>query len=89
MLDESGKIWRLSDLRGQKMILFFYPIDDTPGCTIEACDFRDSYGGTARRRLSRPRRASSGTRIQAGAFFHREVRPAVPWLLIDEGADVR
>src|SRR5687767_13841863 len=43
MLDENGKIWRLSELRGRRVILFFYPIDDTPGCTIEACDFRDSH----------------------------------------------
>lgn len=32
---------RLSDLRGQKVILYFYPKDDTPGCTTEACEFRD------------------------------------------------
>ncbi|MDQ3940134.1 MAG: peroxiredoxin, partial [Actinomycetota bacterium] len=38
-----GKVWRLGDLRGQKVILYFYPADDTPGCTIEACDFRDSH----------------------------------------------
>lgn len=40
--DASGKIWRLSDLKGQKFILYFYPADDTPGCTTESCDFRDS-----------------------------------------------
>jgi peroxiredoxin Q/BCP len=40
--DADGKLWRLSDLRGQKVILYFYPADDTPGCTVEACDFRDS-----------------------------------------------
>jgi thioredoxin-dependent peroxiredoxin len=33
----------LHDLRGKKVILFFYPKDDTPGCTKEACGFRDSY----------------------------------------------
>ena len=32
---------RLSDLRGRKVVLYFYPKDDTPGCTIEACEFRD------------------------------------------------
>lgn len=41
--DAAGKPWRLQDLRGRKVVLFFYPIDDTPGCTREACDFRDSY----------------------------------------------
>jgi peroxiredoxin Q/BCP len=40
--DADGTTWRLSDLRGQKVILFFYPADDTPGCTREACGFRDS-----------------------------------------------
>lgn len=42
MQDASGKTWRLSDLKGQKVILYFYPADDTPGCTTESCDFRDS-----------------------------------------------
>ena len=42
MQDATGKVWRLADLRGQKVILYFYPADDTPGCTKESCDFRDS-----------------------------------------------
>ena len=40
--DATGKVWRLKDLRGKKIVLYFYPIDDTPGCTAEACDFRDA-----------------------------------------------
>src|SRR5687768_8968851 len=40
--DGEGKTWRLSDLKGQKVILYFYPADDTPGCTKESCDFRDA-----------------------------------------------
>jgi peroxiredoxin Q/BCP len=40
--DGDGDIWRLSALKGQRVILYFYPADDTPGCTAEACDFRDS-----------------------------------------------
>jgi peroxiredoxin Q/BCP len=39
--DENGTIHRLSDQRGRWTILYFYPEDDTPGCTIEACEFRD------------------------------------------------
>jgi peroxiredoxin Q/BCP len=40
--DESGTIRRLSDQAGRWTILYFYPRDDTPGCTVEACEFRDS-----------------------------------------------
>ncbi len=37
-----GKPLRLSDFKGKKVVLYFYPKDNTPGCTKEACDFRDS-----------------------------------------------
>jgi peroxiredoxin Q/BCP len=40
--DETGTIHRLSDQRGRWTVLYFYPTDDTPGCTIEACEFRDN-----------------------------------------------
>jgi peroxiredoxin Q/BCP len=40
--DESGTIHRLADQRGRWTILYFYPKDDTPGCTVEACEFRDT-----------------------------------------------
>jgi peroxiredoxin Q/BCP len=39
--DETGTVHRLSEQRGRWTILYFYPADDTPGCTIEACEFRD------------------------------------------------
>ncbi|MFA6314718.1 MAG: peroxiredoxin [Sterolibacterium sp.] len=39
--DQNGKTWRLADLRGRWVVLYFYPKDDTPGCTEEACQFRD------------------------------------------------
>src|SRR5678815_1058000 len=41
--DANGETVSLKDLRGQKVVLYFYPKDDTPGCTKEACSFRDSY----------------------------------------------
>jgi thioredoxin-dependent peroxiredoxin len=41
--DEAGAQRRLADYRGQKVVLYFYPKDDTPGCTTEACNFRDDY----------------------------------------------
>jgi thioredoxin-dependent peroxiredoxin len=39
---DRGDDLTLSDLRGRKVVLYFYPKDDTPGCTIQACDFRDA-----------------------------------------------
>ncbi len=43
LVDDNGTQQRLSDYRGQSLILYFYPKDDTPGCTLEACNFRDDY----------------------------------------------
>ena len=40
---DAGETVKLSDLRGRPVVLYFYPKDDTPGCTTEACEFRDSY----------------------------------------------
>jgi thioredoxin-dependent peroxiredoxin len=40
---DSGATVKLSDLRGRPVVLYFYPKDDTPGCTTEACEFRDAY----------------------------------------------
>jgi thioredoxin-dependent peroxiredoxin len=42
-VDQDGNIITLSKLKGQKIILYFYPKDDTPGCTAEACSLRDNY----------------------------------------------
>jgi len=41
--DSEGKIHKLSDYAGETVVVYFYPKDDTPGCTKEACSFRDSY----------------------------------------------
>jgi peroxiredoxin Q/BCP len=41
-LDENGNTVRLTDFTGQKLVLYFYPKDSTPGCTAEACDLRDN-----------------------------------------------
>src|SRR5436190_14668240 len=41
--DANGNTVKLADFRGQKVVLYFYPKDDTPGCTKEACSFRDSF----------------------------------------------
>jgi peroxiredoxin Q/BCP len=47
--DAEGNTVRLSDLRGQKVALYFYPKDDTPGCTKEACSLRDGHAELTRR----------------------------------------
>jgi peroxiredoxin Q/BCP len=41
---DAGETVRLSDLRGRPVVLFFYPKDDTPGCTTQACGIRDAWG---------------------------------------------
>lgn len=41
--DQSGNPIRMSDYRGKKVVLYFYPKDDTSGCTAQACDLRDNY----------------------------------------------
>ena len=43
LLDQSGKYWSNKEFYGKPIVLFFYPKDDTPGCTIEVCGFRDKY----------------------------------------------
>jgi thioredoxin-dependent peroxiredoxin len=42
-IDQNGKNVKLNDLTGKKVILYFYPKDNTPGCTAEACNLRDNY----------------------------------------------
>jgi peroxiredoxin Q/BCP len=41
--NENGETVSLADYKGKKLVLYFYPKDDTPGCTAEACDLRDNY----------------------------------------------
>jgi peroxiredoxin Q/BCP len=48
--DQHGRPHRLSDYAGRPVVLYFYPKDDTPGCTREACDFRDHLPRFARRK---------------------------------------
>ena len=43
--DQAGKDISLKNYQGKKVILYFYPKDDTPGCTAEACNLRDNFGG--------------------------------------------
>ncbi|MCI0393825.1 MAG: thioredoxin-dependent thiol peroxidase [Chloroflexi bacterium] len=43
LLDSQGQPVKLSDFRGKRVVLFFYPKADTPGCTVQACGFRDNF----------------------------------------------
>lgn len=43
LFDSEGELHKLSDYSGQTIVIYFYPRDDTPGCTKEACSFRDNY----------------------------------------------
>ena len=43
-INEDGKTVKISDYKGRKVVLYFYPKDNTPGCTAEACSLRDNYG---------------------------------------------
>jgi thioredoxin-dependent peroxiredoxin len=49
--DQDGKPVALSDYKGRKVVLYFYPKDDTPGCTKEACNFRDAWPKLRRRKV--------------------------------------
>ena len=49
--DAKGNTIKLSDCRGQKVVLYFYPKDDTPGCTKEACSFRDAFADFKKRKI--------------------------------------
>ncbi len=45
LMDKSGQLISLSDFKGKKVVVYFYPKDDTPGCIKEACAFRNAYDG--------------------------------------------
>ena len=49
--DQDGEAVSLKDFRGKKVVLYFYPKDDTPGCTKEACGFRDDYAKFRKRKI--------------------------------------
>lgn len=50
--NDEGQLVSLADYRGQKVVLYFYPEDDTPGCTKEACSFRDGLSAIHQRRVA-------------------------------------
>src|SRR5437870_1177489 len=49
---DTGEDFRLSDLKGQRVVLYFYPKAGTPGCTVEACEFRDAITAFGKKRVA-------------------------------------
>ncbi len=49
-LDQNGNAIQLADFEGQTLVIYFYPKDNTPGCTAQACDIRDNYKALNKKR---------------------------------------
>ncbi len=85
LADDSGHLHRLADYAGQTVVLYFYPRDDTPGCTKQACSFRDTIG-----EISAEGAIVLGVSVDT-AESHRKFRAKYDLnfpLLVDEGASV-
>jgi thioredoxin-dependent peroxiredoxin len=79
--DETGRNWSLKGLKGRTFVLYFYPKDNTPGCTSEACDFRDRYDAFARKKVAVLGVSPDGAKSHAGF----KAKHGLPFpLLIDE-----
>ena len=83
--DETGVQRKLSDYRGKPVILYFYPKDDTPGCTTEACNFRDDY--SAYEKAGVDILGVSPDDVKSHAKFKKKFQLQFP-LLADEGHKV-
>lgn len=85
LLSTSGQSASLADFAGRKVVLFFYPRDNTPGCTREACDFRDNHG--ALRRAGAVLLGVSGDSLKSHDGFRAKYE--LPFeLLVDAGNTV-
>src|SRR5476649_1909565 len=75
----------LSALRGQKVVLYFYPKDNTPGCTREACDFRDQFSTLEKHGV----KVFGISKDSAATHAKFKAKHALPFnLLVDHNADV-
>ena len=83
--DQTGKTIALADLAGRTVIIYFYPKDDTPGCTAEACSFRDSHDLLEERGVTVL--GISPDSVQSHAKFAAKFHLPFP-LLSDEGHKV-
>jgi peroxiredoxin Q/BCP len=85
MSDDTGTMRKLSDFRGKNVVLFFYPKDDTPGCTKEACNFRDDY--SAYEKAGVVLLGVSPDSMESHVKFKKKFQLQFP-LLVDEGHKV-
>jgi len=85
MSDDTGTMRKLSDFRGKNVVLFFYPKDDTPGCTKEACNFRDDY--SAYEKAGVVLLGVSPDSLESHVKFKKKFQLQFP-LLVDEGHKV-
>ena len=85
--DQANKIHELADYRGRWVVLYFYPKDDTPGCTTEACKFRDDLGTL--RALNVQVLGVSMDDTQSHARFAEKYRLPFPLLADTDGAATR
>lgn len=82
LLDDTNTPRKLSDFRGKSVVLYFYPADDTPGCTKEACNFRDDY--SAYERAGVQILGVSPDSVKSHVKFKKKFQLPFP-LLADEG----
>ena len=85
LLDDTNTRRKLSDYRGKNVVLYFYPADDTPGCTKEACNFRDDY--SAYEKAGVVILGVSPDDVHSHAKFKKKFQLPFP-LLADEGHKV-
>lgn len=85
LLDQDGKTHSLKDYLGQKVVLYFYPKDNTPGCTTEACSFRDEF--SAFRKINAVILGVSADAVKSHKNFSEKFSLPFP-LLSDESKEV-
>jgi peroxiredoxin Q/BCP len=85
LLDDTNTLRHLSDFKGKPVILYFYPADDTPGCTKEACNFRDDYSAYQKAKVTIL--GVSPDSVKSHVKFKQKYQLPFP-LLADEGHKV-
>jgi peroxiredoxin Q/BCP len=85
LLDDTNTLRKLSEFRGKNVVLYFYPNDDTPGCTKEACNFRDDYSAYEEADITIL--GVSANSVESHVKFKKKYALPFP-LLVDEGHKV-